>query len=364
MIPFLSKSELSTENNKTMKNKKVLIYGAYGFTGEIISNLSKKSPFKTTLAGRDRHKINSLATDIGLPFLVFDLNNQSVIRKMIRGFDLVIHAAGPYKYTAIPMVEACIAENVHYIDITGEWQIFEQIARYHEQAISAGIILLPGAGFDVVPSDCLATYAKSLMPNATSLTLAFQGGGNASRGTTLTALEYANEGCIVRKNGELKPSTMGEKISIDFGEGPRDCIAIPWGDVVTAWHSTGIPNIKVYMSASPKMQKNMKLAQKWSGIIKGPIKWFAQWLVKKNIKGPKEDLRETGKSYLYALVKNEKGDFKEYRLVTKEAYTLTAETALLAAKTILEGDIQVGFNTPATAFGPEFILKITGSKFY
>lgn len=347
-----------------MSYPKVLLYGAYGYTGKLIAQKAAEFPMELCLAGRDHKKIASLASALKLPHLVIDLAEKEKLEGILDRFDLVIHAAGPYKYTAIPMVEACIKTKTHYVDITGEWQVFQAISKYHEQASDAGIVLLPGAGFDVVPSDCLAAHAKSLLPDATRLTLAFQGVGSPSRGTTLTALEYASEGSVVREHGKIISSPMGEKISVDFGQGDRDCIGIPWGDVVTAWHSTGIPNIAVYMSASPKMQANMKKSKSWAGWIKGPIKSLAKWWVKKNIDGPDASTRNEGKSYLYAQVKNAAGDTAIARLQTMEAYQLTALCALMAADNILNTNRKGGFYTPATAFGKEFILKVPGSTFY
>ncbi|CAM4496393.1 MAG: hypothetical protein LEGION0403_FIIPPAGN_01689 [Legionella sp.] len=39
---------------------------------------------------------------------------------------------------------------------------------------------------------------------------------------------------------------MGKTRFIDFGKGEKLATTIPWGDVSTAFYTTGIPNIEVY----------------------------------------------------------------------------------------------------------------------
>src|SRR6187402_1304471 len=101
------------------------------------------------------------------------------------------------------MVDACLAERVPYLDITGEIAVFEAAAARDAEAKAAGVVLLPGAGFDVVPSDCLAAHLKRRLPSATSLALAFQVLGGVSRGTATTAVENLARGGMVRRAGKL-----------------------------------------------------------------------------------------------------------------------------------------------------------------
>ena len=92
------------------------------------------------------------------------------------------------------MVEACLRLGKHYLDITGEISVFEAMARRDKAAKQAGMMIMPGVGFDVVPSDCLAVHLKNLLPTATDLTLAFYGLGGISHGTQATMTMNAGSG--------------------------------------------------------------------------------------------------------------------------------------------------------------------------
>jgi|SRR5271166_2297520 len=99
-------------------------------------------------------------------------------------------------------------------------------------------MLLPGVGFDVVPTDCLALHLKQRLQTATRLRLAFQTIGPAGLppGTQRTAIELLNYGDHVRRNGKLtRPEATDKTISVDFGDGPVEAQLVQWGHVFTAY---------------------------------------------------------------------------------------------------------------------------------
>jgi len=143
-----------------------------------------------------------------------------------------LNCAGPFKYTAEPLVEGCLRSRAHYLDITGEIPVYEAIQARNVQAKARGVMLLPGVGFDVVPTDCLAQHLKQRLPSATRLRLAFQSVGPAGLppSTQRTAIELLNYGDRVRRNGKLvRPQTGGGTISVDFGAGPVNADRVPLG---------------------------------------------------------------------------------------------------------------------------------------
>ncbi len=226
----------------------LLIYGCYGYTGKLISEHAVKLGLKPTLAGRDEKRVKSLANELKLPFLVFDLADEQNIIEKIRNFKVVLHCAGPFMFTSELMANSCIKSKTHYLDITGEISVFEKIFRMDTAARESGVLLMAGVGFDVVPTDCLALYLKEKLPDANSLEMALlQKGGKLSHGTAITVAENIAEGCAVRRHGKIVKILAGELTRvIDFGDKKRKTVAIPWGDVSTAYRSTGIPNITIY----------------------------------------------------------------------------------------------------------------------
>jgi short subunit dehydrogenase-like uncharacterized protein len=341
----------------------ILIYGANGYTAELIIELALSEGAKPILAGRSAEKIAPLATRYGLPLRVFSLDDPKTVVNNLTGIRAVINCAGPFSRTAMPMALGCIKAGTHYLDITGEIEVFEALSTLENEAAKAGVMLMPGTGFDVVPSDCLAAHLKRRLPDATSLTLAFQAIGQASHGTATTMLENMHRGGFVRRDGKLTvvPSAWAVH-EIDFGSGPTSTMSIPWGDISTAWVSTAIPDITVFMAA-PKSLIAMAKFARYNGWLIGSK--FVQSLLKKKIDsapaGPNLLQRQRGSAHLWGEVRNSSGQIASARLDTVEGYTLTAQTAWDIAKCTANGAAQPGFRTPSMVFGADYILNFAGS---
>jgi short subunit dehydrogenase-like uncharacterized protein len=338
---------------------KYLIYGAYGFTGKLITKLAVEKGHEIIIAGRDAEKTESIAKLYDLPFQVYSLDDQQRLDASLREVKAVLHCAGPYSQTALPMMDACLRAGVHYLDITGELEIFELAASKSDAAKKAGIVIMPGVGFDVVPTDCLAAYLKSQMPDATYLEMGFKGVSKLSRGTALTMAENMHKGGMIREDGQLKPVPAAYKTrKVDINGKPQTFVSIPWGDVSTSYYSTGIPNIILYTGVHPKQVGTMRTLYKLRGLFKiGFIQRMIQNKIKKSIVGPNEQLLNEGRSYLWGEVKNDAGRKFFARLETMEGYKLTSITAVRAMEKLLSGNVSAGFKTPSLAFGSEFIME-------
>ena len=237
--------------------KTFLLYGANGYTGELMTRFAAERNLKPILAGRNETKIKELADKFAMPYRIFSLDETQKLDSALQETEFVLHCAGPFSLTSDKMVEACLRNKKHYTDITGEIAVFEAMAARDEQAKEAGIMLMPGVGFDVVPSDCLAKYLKDRLPTADRLTLAFYGMGKISHGTQTTMTMNMGNGGAVRRDGTItKVPSAWKTRKIDFGETIEKGVTIPWGDVATAFYSTGIPNIEVYTVLPPSKSAN------------------------------------------------------------------------------------------------------------
>jgi short subunit dehydrogenase-like uncharacterized protein len=346
------------------QQQSILLYGANGYTGNLIAHLAQERGLKFILAGRDRAKIETLATKLKLPHLVLSLNDTNALDDALKNVVAVLHCAGPFSHTSKPVADACLRKGVHYLDITGEITVFESLAARDAEAKSAGVMLLPGTGFDVVPSDCLAAHLKRRLPSATHLRLGIQGLGRISHGTATTMVENINRGGVIRRDGRLTPVPAAWKTRlIDFGRGPVPATTIPWGDVSTAYHSTGIPNIEVYAAMRAGMRRMMKASRPFGRLLKTRA---AQNFLKRRIKaqpaGPNDEERAKGKSFVWGEVWDASGQRRASRLSGPDGYALTTMTALAIATRVLAGDAPAGFQTPSRAYGAEFILEIEGVK--
>jgi short subunit dehydrogenase-like uncharacterized protein len=338
-----------------------LVYGANGYTGSLITREAVARGHHPILAGRNAEALAAVGRELGLEHRVFSLDNPAALDEGLQGVRAVLHCAGPFIHTFKPMADACLRTATHYLDITGEENVFESLRTRDAEAKAAGAMLLPGVGFDVVPSDCLAAHLKGRLPSATRLALAFLSTSRMSRGTALTVVENLRGGGLIRQDGVLKPVPAAWKTRvIDFGNGPVKAISIPWGDVSTAFVSTGIPNIEVYMAAPLRMRLGARLSR-YLGWLLGSAR--VQRVLKKGIRarplGPSEKERQAGRSYFWGEVSNEAGQKAVGRLRGPESYTLTARAAVAAMERVLSGAVP-GFQTPATAFGSDFILGVDG----
>jgi short subunit dehydrogenase-like uncharacterized protein len=333
----------------------LLLYGANGYTGELISREAVRRKMRLILAGRNGPAVAKLAGELGLEHRVFDVTDAE---RNLDGASVLLNCAGPFSRTAAPIVEACLRRRVHYLDITGEESVFEAIARRDAEAKSAGVSLLPGVGFDVVPSDCLAAHLTRRLPTATRLTLAFRTAGTMSRGTKLTVIEGFADGGLVRKNGVLtKVPIASATRRIDFGDGPELTMRIPWGDVVTAHYSTGIGNIEVFMQTTRGTVVGANLSRGLGWLLRTR---FVQDRLRRRVlagqRGPSAAQRARGVSVLWGEVVDERGGRAVSRLRGPESYAWTVTCALAVVERVLAGAVDLGFRTPSLAFGPDFVL--------
>jgi len=346
-----------------MKNS-VLIYGCYGYTGKLITDFAVKKNLSIVLVGRNREKTKELAAQYNLPFEVFDSENTAETDEVLSKYKVLLNCAGPFIFTAEKLMNACIKHRVHYLDITGEYQVFELAASLSEKAKHAGVILLPGVGFDVVPSDCLANYLKSKLPDANSLEMAlFSKGGRISHGTAITITENLGHKTLIRKDGILTPVANGKlNRMVEIDGKSRMATAISWGDIATAYRSTSIPNIIIYNCLPPAVINSMKYSNYLGWLLQlRMVKNMAIKKIKSKPAGPNEQERKTAKTFVWGEVKNQQG--KSYRAVLElpEGYTLTALTAVKISELVADTEFQMnGFHTPATAFGKDFIMGFEG----
>ena len=360
--------------------KTFLIYGSYGYTGQLIANLAAQRGLRPILAGRNEKRLRAQAGTLNLEYRAFSLDETSALYSALGDVEGVLHCAGPFVHTFRQMAEACLVTRRHYVDISGEIPGFEALARLDDDAKRAGIMLLHGAGFDVVPSDCLAAHLKQRLPSATHLRLYIRGVRSGfSRGTARSAIENMQRGGMIRQDGELVQVPPAWQVrAVDFGRGPVKVGSIGWGDVSTAYHSTGIPNVETYMAFPPLAIRTLRALRVIGPLLyTRPVKGLLKQALRLARSGPTEEQRRNGFSLIVGEAFDDKGRSVSSKLRTPEGYSLTALTAVEIMQRIVSGHpstsspvpaalaragqgFKPGFQTPSLAYGPDFILNFEG----
>ena len=338
-----------------------LLYGSTGFVGEAIAHLSVQKGLRPLLAGRNDSTVRAQANELGLDCRIFELADATALDAALSETPAVLHCAGPYIHTFKPMVDGCLRTRTHYLDITGEIPVYESLAARDSEAKDQEVMILPGVGFDVVPTDCLALHLKQRLPSATRLTLAFHSKGPAGLppGTAKTMVEMIPYGNRIRQNGQLVHSPEARIRMIDFGDGPVRAVRMTWGDIFMAYYSTGIPNIEDFMVLSEALSRGMGTLSRLRPLFNlSLVRALSKRLMPA---GSTAEERAKTQTHVWGEVEDDQGRKAASRLHGPEAgVTWTAQLALAAVQKVLDGNAPPGFQTPSLAYGPDFVLESEG----
>ncbi len=347
---------------KSLNRQDWIIYGAYGYTGELVVREAIARGRRPILAGRKEAKLKPLAAEFELPLRAFDVGDAA---EHLDGAGTLINCAGPFESTAEPMIAACLERGLHYFDVTGEITVFQAAHKQHEAALKAGVILCPGVGFDIVPTDCLAALLKQELPDATHLELAFDFGTLPSMGTTRTAIQGIGDGCLIREHGALKSVGLGySTIKVPFATADLWAVSLPWGDVFTSQISTGIPNAIVYGALPRAVCWSMKLSNPLRGFLARPgvQKKLVSLAGKFLDDGPDETKRANARTGFWGRVTTEDGRECSGTITGPSVYAMTAEMAVAIALEAEAWEQDGGYFTASMLVGADFLSNREGYK--
>jgi short subunit dehydrogenase-like uncharacterized protein len=338
-----------------------LLYGAYGYTGRLAAGLAAAKRLDVVLAGRNKDALAGLGERLSLPTRVVGLNDARQLSEALGDIACVVHMAGPFAATSAPMLRACLATQTNYIDITGEVEVFEAMWAREEEIRRAGITVVPGAGFDVVPTDCLAGYVAGKLERPASLVIALRGLESASQGTLRTAIRQVSQPVLCRRAGAIVALDDPSPRRIDFGAGDEPCVPVSWGDVATAFHSTGVGDITVYFRRT-----NLFRSADILGALLGPFlrsrigQSGLAALIRSLPEGPSQAERIAHGATIWAAAVDHSGMSSRARLSTPNAYDFAANSVLEISSRIGSLPAALGLVTPFQAFGADFVLSLPG----
>lgn len=307
----------------------VLVYGATGYTGRLIAAHARERGLGIIVAGRSPERVGELSEELGVPGRVFGLEDPARVVEGLDGVAGVLNVAGPFRDTAEVLMRAGIQAGVHYLDTTAEFATYELAESVGADAERAGVMVMSGVGWDVVPTDSLAVHTAARVANPERIAIALRITGGFSRGSLASAAGIGGLGSLVRDAGQLVRLPAPETRVFDLGHGEEEYTLAPMGDLITAQRSTGIANIRVYMrtdaGALPSADDDKV--------------------------GPTAEERAQGRYEALAEVTGRDGRVARSVISTPTGYTFTQHSSVEVARRVAAGDHTAGFQSPASAYG-------------
>jgi short subunit dehydrogenase-like uncharacterized protein len=337
-----------------------MIYGAYGYTGELMAREAVRRGLRPVLAGRNGSPLARVAATLGLEYRVFDV---SQAEPHLADIAVLLNCAGPYSVTARPLVAACLAQQVHYVDVNGEIDVHQHCRQLRDQARARGVILCPGSGFATTPTDCLAAQLKERLPDCRRIDLAFSFGTRPSIGTIKTTVEGIRVGGLVRCDHQLRPVPTGYRIRrIAFQDRPRWCVTIPWVDVYTSGISTGVPDGMVYTALPLAVGVVMRLTSFATGFLALPFmqRWLTRLAERFLAGGPDEQQRRSHRTQFWGEASTDDGRTLVMTMAAPSVYALSVDVALDITLTCLASPDLGGHFTPSMLMGSDYMARRPG----
>jgi short subunit dehydrogenase-like uncharacterized protein len=308
-----------------------MIYGANGYTGGLIAQHAVDRGHQPVLAGRNGPEVSALAGRLGLPHRVVDSNDAAALQGALFDVDLLLNAVGPFLHTAVTLSEACLSVGIHYLDLSNELQVFRALYGLDDRARRAGICIMPGVGFGVVATNCLARYVSEAVGGAEYLEVATRiASAHPGPGAVATMQENLPFGGWVRRSGHLVAQELFTGVTtLEFPDGPCEAMPVPTGDLEAAFHATGASNVTAYAVSPPTPDPSQT-----------------------EIAGA-----QVQRSFGWARATSSDGATSTALLQTGDSYAFTPAASIRSVEETLKGS-HLGALSPASAFGPDFAFSI------
>lgn len=324
----------------------VLIYGATGYTGRLTCEYAQQIGLEFAIGARSETKIRDIASSLKIPdYYTFAVTDRNAVDAALQGKRVLLNCAGPFFRTAKPLIEACIRNGVHYLDVAAELDSYRLTEELDGRAQEAGVMLMPGCGGSVAMLGCLTDYVLKDVQGASSIDISLHVSGSMSKGSAVSASENVTAETLQRAGGQLIAQEIANRKDFDFadGRGAVSSFPVTLPDLITLWKSTGVKDIRTYVNVSGEA--------------------FPTGNLDALPAGPSHEEREANPYHVAVQVRESNGATLSAVLHTVNGYTFTSQASIEAVKLVLAGHAGTGFQTPAGVFGYDFAQRISGSVF-
>lgn len=322
--------------------KKLMIYGATGYTGRMAAARAKEIGLDPIIAARNEAPLLALATALAVEHRVFALDDDAGVQRVLEDIDVVLNCAGPFVQTAEALMTACLHAGAHYLDIAAELESYQLAAQRDQDAIDAGVMLMPGCGGSVAMLGSLAARALERVESPASLRIALHVSGGMSRGSAISASQHLTTQCLMRKGDVLVSRDPSALRTFDFGHYEASCFPVTLPDLITIARQSGIGDIETYVHVSGTAFPGGDL----SALPDGP--------------GPEERGINRYQAAVEVIARD--GTTTRAVLDTVNGYTFTPLAAIEAVRRVMAGEVRAGFQAPIGVFGSGFAETIADTQ--
>jgi short subunit dehydrogenase-like uncharacterized protein len=347
----------------------IVVFGATGYTGELVSEALIERGAKPVLAARSQSKLDALVSKLGggLESRVADVGEPDSVRAIVSRGDVLVATVGPFARWGAPAVEAAIAAGVHYLDSTGEGPFIQDVfERYGGGAQSAGCGLVTAFGYDWVPGNLAAALAvREAGPSAIRVDAGYfvtgSGMGGMSGGTKASAAGVLTRPTYTYRGGRLV-AERGAKRVRTFAVRGRQRPAISVGSSEQFALPAQFPQLReanTYLGWFGGLSRFMQVqSAAFTGLTKVPgvqngIENALGRVIRGSTGGPDAEARSGGGSHVVATAYDASGGELATATVTGiDAYTFTGRILAWGAQRALAGGMEgTGALGPTQAFG-------------
>ena len=383
------------------KDFDVVIYGATGFTGQLVVKYfsSINTEVNWAIAGRNKTKLEEVAGKFaeGVEILIADSDDEQALDSITSRTKVILSTAGPFYRYGSKLVASCVKNSSHYVDITGEnFWVKGLIDKHHQEASSKGIRIIPSCGYDSIPSDLGTFYAVSQTNKPVKRVESFHAmKGGASGGTLETMFSMGSLGLgkemqdpflLNPKNSytEEQKSFSSDKV----GLAEKKEIASWSAPFIMAMANTRVVRRSAAIYAERQepyggsftYQEHGIHENRWSAIkslistiiggvvLMTPLKYLVKPFLPKPGEGPSEEVQENGFFDCKYIVETEDGEKVVYRMYAKgdPGYRVTSKLVSECALSLVENLDELpggrefgGVLTSASGLGKPLINRLS-----
>jgi saccharopine dehydrogenase (NAD+, L-lysine-forming) len=258
----------------TLRND-VLLLGAAGNSGRLIAAELAARGLSVRLAGRRRGPLEELARVLGADGATTDVRTVDVgdatsLAEAITDVGVVLSTIGPFARQAGPVIDACLAAGVSYVDIANEWAAVRGLLDRDEQARAHAVTLVTGAGFGPAATETLVLRLAGQMGAVPDLVRVAAAAAvtRHSDGVLQTIQESLSQGVtITYRDDQVVREPLGSGAAIlTFGGAQRQMLPGPVGDLEAARLASGAANVVAYI-ADPAAPSSGTSSCTWAEVV-------------------------------------------------------------------------------------------------